>query len=262
MKTNFLPRNNFRKRQSSRGKVAFTIALIFIIGAIFFSYFGPSLSPMLVPLWRSNSRISSGVTNLFTSLRSKDALIAENADLKEKLRSDEELIVSLRAIESSRNDLIESFGRSLQSGVPASVLVHPPVTPYDILLVDAGESLGVRTESEVTTPEGSSIGIITDVFSKTARVRLYSTSGIRTDAVLERGSVPVTLVGRGGGSMEFTLPRDTAVEIGDRIMTTSLAPVLMGIVGGVNVSPTDSFKTVMVRSSVNPSEIRHVIIKR
>ncbi len=240
----------------------YIVALIFVFGAFFFSYFGGFVSNVITPLWHSNMFLSNGVTNLFASLRSKDTLIAENSALKEKLASDEELIVSLRTIASTRDNLILSFGRSFQSGIPANVLVHPPETPYDIILVDAGESLGVRALSEVLTPEGSSIGIVSDVFSKSARVKLYSTSGVRSDAVLERGEVPITVTGRGGGGLEFTLPRDTVVMVGDRILTPGINASLMGMVGNIDVSPTDSFKTILVRSPINPSEIRHVIIKR
>jgi cell shape-determining protein MreC len=262
MKTNFLPKNSFRKKQSGTGRLVLIIASVFILGVLFFSYLGGYLSNLFIPLWNSKTFISSGAENLFASLRSKDALISENNKLRENLASDEELIVSLRAIASSRDDLISSFGRSFQSGIPASVLVHPPETPYDIILVDAGESLGVRPQSEVTTPEGVSIGIVSDIFSRSARVKLYSTAGERTDAVLERGSMPVTLIGRGGGNLEFTLPRDKAVMVGDRILTPNLAASLVAVVGEIDVSPTDSFKTIFVRSPINPSEIRHVVIKR
>jgi cell shape-determining protein MreC len=262
MKTNFLQKNNFRRRSGSNGRVLLIVGAIFIAGIIFLSSFGSFVANAVTPLWHSNFFLTRGISNFTQSLRSKDALIEENMRLKDELASSNELIVSLRAIASSRDDLIASFGRSFQSGIPANVLVHPPETPYDIVLVDAGENLGVRPGSEVSTPEGSSIGIVSDVFSKTARVKLYSTSGERTDAVLERHSVPITLVGRGGGSLEFTVPREAPVEIGDRIMTPYIESGLLGIVGNIDVTQTDSFKTVLVKSPINPSMLRHVIIKR
>ncbi|MDB5194159.1 MAG: Rod shape-determining protein MreC [Parcubacteria group bacterium] len=262
MKTNFLPKNSFRRKPRSRSREVLVVASVFVVGAFFFSYFGGYVSNVVGPLWHSNAFLSRGLTNLTASLRSKDALITENTNLKDQLASDEELIVSLRTIAASRDDLLSSFGRNAASGISANVLVHPPETPYDILVIDAGENLGVKLLSEVSTPEGSSIGSISDIFSKTARVKLYSTAGERTDAVLERGQVPVTLTGRGGGNLEFTLPRTIDVEIGDRIVTSTIDTALLGVVGSVDVTPTDSFKTVLVKSPINPSTLRHVLIKR
>jgi cell shape-determining protein MreC len=233
-----------------------------VFGVLIFGYFGSQISNIFSPLWKSNTLVHRSVANVVTSLRGKDELIAENIALKEKLESYEELVISLRAIASSRDELIASFGREQVEGIPAAVLVRPPETPYDILIVDAGENLGVKPTSLVTTPEGLSIGTVAEVFSKTSRVKLYSTAGERTDAVLERGSESVTLVGRGGGNMEFTVPRDTPIEIGDRILLPHLATSLVAVVGHIEVKPTASFKNVIAKSPANPAYERYVIIER
>jgi len=258
MKTNFLPRN--RRRNSRRELIVVGIVLIVAIGA--FSIFGNLLTGVFAPLWRSTLYTRTGLRNVVESLRSKDALMAENAALKDKLAADDELIVSLRALVSSRDELISKFGRIPAGSIPAGVLVHPPETPYDILIVDAGENVGVRQGSAVFTPEGMMIGLVSDVFSRTARVKLYSSAGERTDAVLERGQAAVTLVGRGGGAMSFTLPRDAAVVAGDRVLSPRLEAPLIGVVVDVEASPTDSFKTVLVRSPINPSDVGSILIEQ
>jgi len=258
MKTNFLPRN--RRRNSRRELVVVGAVLIVAIGA--FSLFGNMLTGIFAPLWHSTFYAHTGISNIVGSLRSKDALIAENGALKEQLASDEELIVSLRSVASSRDELLRQFGRVPAGIIAAGVLVHPPETPYDILIADAGENLNVRQGSAVFTPEGALIGAVTDVFARTSRIKLYSSSSERTDAVLERGQAAVTLVGRGGGNMSFTLPRDSAVEAGDRVQSPRLEAPLVGVVEDVEVSPTDSQKTVFVRSPENPSDIRSILIEQ
>jgi cell shape-determining protein MreC len=248
MKTNFLPRS---RRRGKRGELLLA-ALVLVLAAAFFSLFGSRLTGLFAPLWRSNFAIDLGIRNFFGSLRGKDALMNENNALKSELDAQNELIVSLRSIASSRDDLLASFGRVPAGAVPAGVLVHPPETPYDVLLIDAGDDLGVKQASLVYTSSGMLIGAVSQVFSKTSEVKLYSSAGERTDAVLERGNVPVTLVGRGGGNMEFTLPRDTSVEVGDRILSPRLEAPLMGVVGRVEVTPTDSVMSVLVASPYNP----------
>lgn len=262
MKTNFLQKNSFRSRRRSGRREALVITVVFIAGVLVLSVFGGALSTALAPLWRSNTLLTRGISNLVGSLREKDMLITENTALKERLASSEELIIALRGIASQRDELLATFGRRPPESIPASVLVHPPETPYDVLVIDAGKDLGVGVGSAVTTPEGNGLGLVSAAFAKTAEVRLSSTSGERTDAVLERGGIPVTLVGRGGGNFSFTVPRDTAVELGDRILTPNLDARLLGVVGDIEVTPTDSFKTVLVRSPVNPSEIRFVTVLR
>lgn len=258
MKTNFLPRN--RRTSGRRRQLAF-ISVILVLALVGFSLFGKSLAWAFAPLWHSNLYVRTGLENLVGSLRTKDALIAENEALKEKLASDDELIISLRAIAESRNELLKSFGREPMHMLPGSVLVHPPETPYDILIVDAGDNLGIKPASLVYTPEGSEIGTVSDVFSKTSRVKLYSTAGERSDAVLERGGAAIVLVGRGGGNMSFTIARDIPVSVGDRVLSPRLESSLVGVVGDIEVTPTDSEKTVLVRSPINPNSQRFVLIE-
>ena len=73
----------------------------------------------------------------------------------------------------------------------------------------------------------------------------------KTNAVLERGLVPVILEGAGGGNFRLILQRDMAVEVGDKILSPGISPQILGIVGDVRLSPTDAFKEVLVRSPVN-----------
>jgi cell shape-determining protein MreC len=262
MKMNFPLKNSHRRDSRKRNKELIVVVFVFVAGALFFSYFGTYVSNILTPIWHSNSLFSRGLSNLTSSLRSKDALISENDALKKKLASDEELITTLRVSADSRDELLSVYGRNYPTSIPANVLVHPPETPYDILVVDAGENLGVKIGSILTTPEGSSIGTITEIFSRISRVKLYTTAGERTDAVLERGGIPVTLVGRGGGNLELTVPKDVEVRVGDRILTPALDASLVAIVGMVDTTPTGSFKTILARSPINLGVIWHVLIKR
>ena len=92
-------------------------------------------------------------------------------------------------------------------------------------------------------------------------MKLFSTSGEESNAVLERGEIPVVLEGIGGGNFKITLPRDIAVERGDRILSPDIEANLVAIVEDVRLTQTDSFKTVLARSPVNIFSLRLVIVR-
>ena len=170
-------------------------------------------------------------------------------------------VLSISKEQTQENILLELVGRKQKSNmVVAAVLTHPPQTPYDVIIIDAGSNESLAVGSEVSLPEGSILGIISEVFPKSARVKLFSAGGEETNAVLERNNVPVTLVGSGGGNFKLTLPRDIAIEKGDRILSPDITSRLLATVGEVSVRPTDSFKEVLAKGPTNIFALRFVFI--
>lgn len=151
--------------------------------------------------------------------------------------------------------------RQTESGlVVATVLTYPPQTPYDVIIIDAGSNESITIGSQVLLPEGPILGIVSEVFPKSAKVKLFSANGEETNAVLERNNVPVTLVGVGGGNFRLAVPRDIAIEKGDRILSPDITARLLATVGEVSVRPTDSFKEVLAKSPTNIFTLRFVFV--
>jgi len=235
--------------------------MIFVLGALFFSFFDSVIMRIASPLWSGENAVAGKFWSLTDFFKSKESLIEENRLLKDRLIADELSLESSRSIESLMQTLLESYGRASSTNfIAASVLVHPPETPFDVLLVDAGSAENVRTGDVVALPSGGMIGTVVETFLKNSKVRLFSASGEKTEAVLERDLLPITLMGRGGGSFEFIIPREAAVEVGDRILSPNIESGLMGVVESVEVTPTDSFKKVLVQSIVNVYTVRLVSI--
>ena len=152
--------------------------------------------------------------------------------------------------------------RQTESGlIVATVLTYPPQTPYDVIIIDAGSNDSIMLGSEVSLPEGPILGVISEVFPRNAKVKLFSSSGKETNAVLERNNIPVTLVGTGGGNFSFSLPRDIAIENGDRILSSDVTARLLAVVGEISVQPTDSFKEVLAYSPTNIFGLRFVFVR-
>jgi cell shape-determining protein MreC len=260
MKTNYLPRS---KRGSGKNKKLGLIVAVFVICVLLAGILkGPILS-VVSPVWKGKNFVSSTLGNIGGYFKTKSSLIRENNELKDRLDSYESLIISARSIEKQNENLTALVGRSEEKdGIIGGVVSRPPATPYDILVLDAGTSLGVEVGKNVYTEEGYALGRISEVASHTSRVTLYTLPGEKTDAVLERGMVPIILVGAGGGDFKVALPRDMDVVVGDRILIAGSSGRLVAVVGDVSLKPTDSFKEVIAYTPVSLSRIRAVFINR
>ncbi|KND48919.1 MAG: hypothetical protein AB200_00630 [Parcubacteria bacterium C7867-005] len=258
MKTHFHQRNRLNKDYFGRTIV---VLVLFFACAVVFSFMDGVLVRIASPIWKGENALANSFWGFSNFFKSKETLIAENQSLKDKIISQELSIESARVTMQREDDLLRSFGRPKNEiFIAASVLVRPPETPYDILLVDAGADEGVNVSDRVTLAEGIPIGSVVEVFKKTSRVKLYSASGEDTQAVLERGPVSILLTGRGGSSFEFTVPRELEVLIGDRVLSSTINSTLLGTVEDIEVAPTDSLKKVLVSSFVNVHNIRFVRI--
>ena len=223
--------------------------------------FDSGLISLISPLWRAENAVSRSLYNGVIFFQSQRALVNENTTLKEKLSSLEIEILSLSKDRDDRNRYLELLGRKQNSNmVLASVLTHPPQTPYDVIIIDLGLNESISSDSEVFLPEGPILGRVSEVFRKNAKVKLFSSAGEETSAVLERGDLPVTLVGVGAGNFKMTIPRDVEVQIGDRVLSLGVSSHLLAIVGEVSVSSTDSFKEVLARGPANIFALRFVFV--
>ncbi|MDO8569224.1 MAG: rod shape-determining protein MreC [bacterium] len=229
MKVNYLPKNRFKHPYFKRILI---LVAIFISGAVVFPFLDTIVISMVSPIWRTKNIITIG---------------------KE--------IPSIPQEQTQENILLELVGRKQKTNmVAASVLTRPPQTPYDVIIIDAGSNESITIGSEVSLPEGSILGVVSQVFPKSAKVKLFSASGEETNAVLERNNVPVTLIGRGGGNFRLALPRDIAIEKGDRILSSDITSRHLATVGEISVEATDSFKEVLAKSPTNIFILRFVFV--
>ena len=258
MKVNYLPKNRLRYPYFRR---ILTLTIIFISGAVLFSFFDTAVISLVSPVWKAENIIIRNFRNGATFFVSQKKLVEENTTLKEKLSSLELKILSLSREQTQENILLELVGRKREPNtVIATVLTHPPQTPYDIIIIDAGSNDSITLGSEVSLSEGPILGIVSEVFPRRAKVKLFSASGEETNAVLERNNVPVTLVGAGGGNFRMALPHDMAIEKEDRILSADITSRLLAIVGEINAEPTDSFKEVLAKSPTNIFTLRFVFV--
>lgn len=259
MKTTFRPRSSAKGADTKR---LFLVVGVLVAAILIFLFARSLIIRAVSPVWSAQNWLSTEMRSLAGLVRSKESLAAENEQLKQRLSVYDELLSSYRALESSRDELLGAFGRPGGApGIAAGVLVHPPQTAYDLLMIDAGESEGIREGSRVSLPEGGALGLVEDVFARESQVSLYTSGGRSTSAVLERGNVPVVLLGKGGGSFDIEVPREVDIAEGDRIFLPGLRSELVAVVRKIEVEPTDSAKHVTASGVANITSIRFVIVR-
>lgn len=260
MKTTFRQRNS---HSSPLKKRLVFVASTFLITFFAFYFFRSPIVSLSSSIWQTDNSISRGFANTLSFFKSKSELIDENTLLKEKIASYEIELSTKKVLEASLDELLMTFGREVlrDDALAGAVLRRPPETPYDLLVLDVGATSGVDVGDRVSLPEGGALGLVLEVLERESKVSLYSTSNTETNAILERNSLPIVIYGEGGGSFSATVPRDSAVEVGDKVLLPGILPELVAVVSHIEIHPTDSLKKIFLRSVANPSELRFVIIK-
>ena len=235
--------------------------MVFVLGATTLSILDSTVISLASPLWRTENVVIRNLQNWRAIFDSHKKLLEENALLREKITSLELTILSLSGGKTQEEILLELAGRKQKPNIViASVLTRPPQSPYDSIIIDVGSNDSISLGSEVSLSEGPILGTVSEIFPKSAKVKLFSSGGEETSAILERGNVPITLVGIGGGNFKIALPQDTPVENDDRILSADISSRLIAIVGEITVKPTDSFKEVLAKSPTNIFNIRFVFV--
>ncbi len=258
MKTNYLPRN---RTNSGNFKNAIIVIAIFIVGFLFLSIFKTSVLFSVSPFWNLREKILEESIDLVSFFRTKNSLIEENKFLKQRLQSQENLLVSYNSLNQTHTNLLSNLGQMpKEAKVAAGIITSPPQSLYDVLIIDAGKDREILNGEYVIEPFGALIGSITGVSDKTSQVTLYSSYGVKTEAILERSQTPVTLIGQGGGNFIIRIPRDIEAIKGDRVVSPGLNPKLLAVVEDVSSVSTDSFKRVMAQIPGGIYSIRFVYV--
>lgn len=252
-----------RRPTLRRALVVLALAAALIAGGYFLR--GPleRLSQRILPnFWRSSDNASASLLSIPAYFRGVHALTLERDALKQELEASRAAVLDRNLLYEENLMLKETMGRLAQPNVLlAAVLVRPPETPYDTLILDVGQLEQVAVGDRVTAQGAMRIGEIEEVYAHTARVRLYSAPGLSHDAFL-RGSVPIRVEGQGGGSLRAEVPHDAEAKVGDLVSLPGIEPNFSLMVEHVDEGRGDSAATVYLRLSANPFSLRYAEVWR
>jgi cell shape-determining protein MreC len=261
MKMNYpLKNSNFEERRRNARKRVLVIVIILVLAIavmmvdpvrqIFFS--------LAKPIWKLENVFLN--SNLIGYIKSKQVLMDEKIAMEQKLFLAGNLLALNQTLQNENDSLKDLLGRKdiKQKTVLSAILVKPPQTPYDILTIDIGTDSGIKVGDKVLALGNVYIGEVSEVYSTTAKVTLYSTPGRKLPVALGTNSVSAEAVGIGGSNFSIFLPREVEVKENDVIVIPSITPNVFGIVEKINYKDKDSFQTVIFKSPVNISELNFV----
>ena len=255
-----LKSNNRENRRMFRiiMKAVVIVAVIFLIHIIFPRFFSLLFNIISRPLWKTENVVvseSSGTTGYFMSKR---FLFEENNNLKDENKNLKNENLRLNIVENENNELKKILGRTINKDktVIASVLQKPPSISYDNLIIDIGTNDGIIKGDKVVIDGNNILGEIEEVLGKTSIVRLYSTSGQKTDVEIGTSTIQAVAIGRGGGNFEVIVPRSTKISIGELVLLPGINLQIFGIVEDIVTDPAHAFIRVLFRSPYNISSIK------
>lgn len=243
----------------------FAILLFLVIASLLVSKAqGPLSSGMHaigLPFWHVGNFLSNNVNIMPGFIRSKSAVIAENEALRAEVILNREKLLNFEILQSEHAKLLEDYGRSgSENKIISTVLVRPPQTPYDMLILDSGSSDGVSKDDVIYSMGGIILGRITEVSEHSSNATLFSRTDLITPAFFERTNLAVSLKGIGGGSFEVEVPQEADVQKGDTLIAPELTPSVIGVVSLVESSVKNAFKRVLIQSPTNISYVRFVLV--
>lgn len=185
--------------------------------------------------------------------QTKKTLLRDNAVLLQKTKVLEESVYSVVALEQENAELKKIMGRNsdISSIVLSRVISRPQATPYDTLIIDRGSESGIEQGNIVLADGVYAIGRVVDVSNTKATVSLFTTPGEKTFATLANTNLSVTLVGRGGGNFNLTLPREVSILADEYVILFDERAYIVGEVLKELSDPRDSIKSIILRSPIN-----------
>lgn len=261
MKMSYLRKNNNKFRKV----LIWALIIIFMLFILSFTgagkLFGGVMHYVGYPFWKAKSFVFERSYFITGVWQSRLNMAEENLMLKEELLIANLKLKGKELLEAEIRDLNALLNREDLSRVkPVMVLSNPPQTAYDFLIVQGGKDIGLKGGEKIFF-ESVILGEVEEVFQKTARIKTFSSGGVKTEGFVERSGLPVTLYGKGGGNFESRLPQEVDIEEGDFVIIPGIANRFIGQVESIESNPTDSFKTVFLRYPLNLSTVRWVAVE-
>lgn len=254
-----------RKKQRNLRRFIFItlLALFIIFSASVSAFMMQGTHTILTPLLSMGNRVSQNITNIKTFFTSKNALQKENETLKSELAGIEARLANYEVLFNENEKIKEILLRKPgeRTMLLAGILGNPNQSPYDTLIIDAGEENNIKIGDNVFAYGDVPIGVVSEVASRTAKVKLYSTYGEKMSAVLAGSDTFIELVGRGRGNFEVILPRDFELVQGTLVLLPGLHPYVLAEVVTVISDPRDPFKKALLKSPINIFELKFVEVQ-
>lgn len=241
------------------GPATLAVAGIVVAGLLLRFLAPDALIALARPFWATGDALTAGAGNAGSFFGDKAALTQER---DRALAENAALVAAAATSEARIRDLERLLGDRTEApaGVLAGVLSRPPVSPYDILIIDAGSEAGIAAGDRVLGPGGMPLGAVESVTAAAARVLLYSTPGKETESWIGEARIPVTLVGEGSGALSAVVAREAGIAAGDLVYAPGPGALAVGTVIAMDSDPSSPRSRVDIRPLQNPFSLTWVTV--
>lgn len=263
---NYLLRNKHDKKQSKNS--TFFILLLFIFLLLVSIFFGDSVSKIFISaghnLWSGSRKSSQLFQDIFSGIFNK-------VELSERVREYEikEIEWSIKDVQFSNlqnkiKDYEAVFGLidDKDKYIISGVLSIPPYSPFDYIIIDRGESSGVRKEKKVYSRTGFLLGEVSDTYSNYSKVKLFSQSNNKILVKFGTSTPLYEAIGRGGGEFSTVVPKDSNIKEKDAVLFPGISGDIIGFVSKIDNDNAKVFDEVFFQYPLPLSLIDFVIIEK
>ncbi len=209
----------------------------------------------------SKEGMRQGASTFASFFSSKAELKKRNDELERALAQKDAELADRAILEKENADLKSQHVFKTETGhTVARVVSKPPFTPFDIVVISAGERQGVQSGDMVMLGQ-TYLGLVTIASEYSSRVTLLSSPGHQEEAFIGDDSLPVLLKGKGGGTFEATVPQGTEVNEGDLVYSYyQQTPYFIGTVSAVVRDDGNTVMTLLIASPFNLYTLTNVEI--
>lgn len=209
-------------------------------------------------IWNIGDASGSAWGTFITNFRNKDVLEKENTMLHLDVSRMQAQVLDRNLLAEKVTKLEEALGRVRgDDRVVAFVLAGPGMSPYDTLVIDAGGDQGISVGNMVVYAGSGVIGEVVEISPLSSKVKLYSSPKEEHLVTIGSHYIPVLAVGRGMGNFESKVPQDSAVAVGDKVVSVK-GNYIFGIISLIEEKPAEPVKRIFFRLPFNITEIHSV----
>lgn len=236
---------------------------------LFLNFFFPhSLSPIVTKIARpfqitENATYEKlgGVLGFF---KTHWTLEQENRNLRADLAYMNSIETEMNYYKSQKEELEKILGKisDPKQYVLARILAKPGFSPYDTLVIDSGSKDGVIAGAYVYADGTVLLGHVSSVNNRSAVVKLYSSPEERTNVFVGISGIESVAIGKGGGTFELKLPKNTDVKEGDIVTMASTTGNILGEIMHITNSASDAYEKALFKSPIDVSKITSVLVEK
>lgn len=256
---------NYRRNHTSgawrfRGLIfaVMLIVVLYVAGKPLLSFLSRVFTPIASFVSSIERKAGSASHDLGAYFSSKGSLEKENLRLSNELDLMRLVAADKEVLEAENTKLRTLLGGRIETdqAILAEVILHPPSSPYDTLVIDIGAKDGVNAGDSVRA-EGFIVGEISSTLENTSVVKLWSHPDNLLDVSIG-DMFSGRAEGQGGGSFHIRAPRDTSVSEGDAVLAPGLDGLILGVIGKIVRDAENPFADIYVISPVNIRTVRFV----